>query len=160
MNLDSVWARDYHSGRHIARERGPENERGRWTTMPITFKIDRERDFTLFGGTGTLTVDDFLEVFDAYSKAGPTRLELYDFRDITESRMSGEEIRTLAMVGAAKSMERIPGSKTALVTDSNAEYGLSRMYQLLGEFEGVSWDVEVCRSIEAAYDWLGITPAP
>ena len=60
------------------------------------------------------------------------------------------------MLGASKSMERLPGSKTALVASQNAEYGLSRMYQLLGEFEGVSWDVEVCRSVDDAYAWLGL----
>ena len=125
--------------------------------MPITFSIDRERDFTLFTGTDDLTVDHFLETFASYSKAGPTRLELYDFRGVTTSRLTGEEIRTLAMVGASKNMERLPGSKTALVASSNAEYGLSRMYQLLGEFEGVSWDIEVCRTIEEAYAWLGLS---
>ncbi len=125
--------------------------------MPIEFAIDRGRDFTLFTGSGVLTVDDFLGVFDAYSKAGPTRLELYDFREVTESRLSGEEIRTLSMIGVAKSAERIPGSRTVLVAASSSAYGLSRMYQLLGELEGVVWDVEVHRTLEAGYASLGLT---
>jgi hypothetical protein len=124
--------------------------------MSITFEIDRQRDFTMFKGHGKLSVDDFLQTFQAYSRAGPTKLELYDFLEVDKSTLTGEEIRTLAMMGASKSTERIPGSKTALVASSNADYGLSRMYQLLGEFEGVPWDVEVCRTIEDAYTWLGL----
>jgi len=125
--------------------------------MPIEFTIDRTRDFTLFTGSGVLTVDDFFGVFDAYSKAGPTRLELYDFREVTESRLSGEGIRTLSMIGLSKSSERIPGSRTALVATSSDAYGLSRMYQLLGKLEGVVWDVEVHRTMDAAYASLGLT---
>lgn len=129
--------------------------------MPITFTIDRERDFALFSGTGTLDVDDFLTTFDAYSKAGPVTLELYDFREVMGTNLSGEQIRTLAMVGASKSMERLAGSKTALLVTSATDYGLSRMYQLLGEFESVPWDVSIFREPDEAYAWLGLSnPEP
>ncbi|HOF41199.1 MAG TPA: hypothetical protein PLD73_14100 [Candidatus Hydrogenedentes bacterium] len=124
--------------------------------MPIEFAIDRERDFTLFTGSGVLTVEDLLAVFDAYSAAGPTRLELYDFLQVTQTRLTGEDIRRISMIGVTKSSERIPGSKTVLVAASPDVYGLSRMYQLLGEVEGVVWDVEVHRTLQDGYAALGM----
>jgi hypothetical protein len=127
--------------------------------MPITFSIDRDHDFALFKGTAVISLDDFLETFDAYSKAGPVKLELYDFR-AGETHLTGEEIRTLAMLGASKSVERKRGSKTALLVASSSNYGLSRMYQLLGEFEGVSWEVSIFREPAEAYAWLGLPEAP
>ncbi|MEA3364933.1 MAG: hypothetical protein U9Q79_04765 [Candidatus Hydrogenedentes bacterium] len=127
--------------------------------MPITFTIDRDRGFALFRGTALVTLDDFLETFDAYSKAGSVNLELYDFR-AAETHLTGEEIRTLAMLGASKSVEREPGSKTALLVASSTDYGLSRMYQLLGEFEGVSWALSIFRDPEEAYAWLGLPESP
>ena len=124
--------------------------------MPIVFSIERERDFALFTGSGVLCLDDFIEAFDTYSRTGPVNLELYDLREVSETRLTGEQIRTLAMVGASKSLERLPDSKTAVLVESSPEYGLSRMYQLLSELEGVAWDVAVFHTPEEAYAWLGL----
>ncbi len=128
--------------------------------MPIVFSLDRERDFALFTGSGILCLDDFIQAFDAYSKAGPVNLELYDLRKVSETQLTGEQIRTLAMLGASKNLERLPGSKTALLAEASPEYGLSRMYQLLSELEGVAWDVSVFHSPEEAYAWLGLSYTP
>ena len=45
--------------------------------------------------------------------------------------------------------------KTALVVDNGPQYGLSRMYQLQSEVEGVLTETQVFYQLDEAIEWLG-----
>ena len=126
------------------------------THMPLTFDIDRERDLTTMTAQGVLTFEDVKSLFVAYGSAGPTHYELYDFRAITGSEVDAAQVRQLVAIGKGRAHERRPGSKTAALAPDDNEYGLSRMYAMLGELEGLPWEVRVFRRVEEAYEWLGV----
>jgi hypothetical protein len=125
--------------------------------MPITFEIDRSRQLAEVHVTGIVTFEDFVRHFESYADAGPTLRELYDFRGLEDARLSSEDVRTLVQIGKSRSAERVASSKTALLAGDALEFGLYRMYELLGELEGLPWETQVFQSHDDAREWLGLS---
>lgn len=125
--------------------------------MPISYTIDRAKDLTLFTATDDVTYDDALTALGAYTKEGYTRFELFDFRNGTGRSFSTEQIELMLEMGKTNVGLRPAGGKTALVVSQDIDYGLSRVFQTLSEIEGITWEVEVFRSMDEAYEWLGIS---
>jgi hypothetical protein len=124
--------------------------------MPMTYTIDRAHNLVRTTGTGVLTDDHVM----AHRKAltddpefSPQMRELSDIRQVTDFQVTPAGVRI--MVASDVKMVATGGMhQLAIVADENVAYGMSRMYQTLGEPNIRT--VGVFRSYEEATEWLGI----
>lgn len=124
--------------------------------MPIIFQTDRSRELTVFKITGTVKIREWLNTLREYAGTGVTRYELYDIREGEGEGFTSKQIDKIVEDAKASIHVRPPGSKTALVATKDVHFGMSRMYQAVSEIEGITWKSETFRTIEDAYEWLGI----
>jgi len=124
--------------------------------MPITFKTNQSKSLTIFTATGDVTYNEAVNTLGAYTKDGYTRLELFDFSNGTGQSFTSEQIEQVLEMGKANLDMRPADGKTALVVSKDIDYGLSRVFQTLSEIEGITWEVEVFRSMNEAYEWLSL----
>ncbi|MCP4599367.1 MAG: hypothetical protein GY847_02330 [Proteobacteria bacterium] len=126
--------------------------------MPITFQHDGSRNLTVFTIVGETSFDDYKETLASHFDSDPTDYLLFDFtaRGPIIKRLTNEQIAELAEF--AKQNER-PGkiTKTALVVTTDVDFGLSRMYENLADLQDNLGEMGIFRSLEEAYDWLGIS---
>ena len=127
--------------------------------MPMTYTIDPAQHLVLAVGTGVLTDDDVMahrQAMASDSRFTPQMRELSDIRQVTAFQVTPAGVRI--MVASDVKMTANGGMhKLAIVADENVAYGMSRMYQTLGEPN--IRVVGVFRSYEEATAWLGIVGA-
>ena len=121
--------------------------------MPISSTYDRSKDLTVFTATGVLTFDEHMAVLRDLYKDHPTRNVLWDMRGMTGERLSSDELRRMISFIKLHEVKR-PGGKTAIVTSTDLDFGLSRMSDALGESEQLPWRIRGFRSMEEAVKWL------
>ena len=120
--------------------------------MPLRYTILKPHHVLYVRWQGDITPS---EVFRQRSVARddpnfePSLAELVDLRGGRLSCLSAYELRNLSA-----STIYAAGVRRALVTDSDLEFGVSRMYGMFVERHG--HDVRVFRSIEKACEWLGV----
>lgn len=124
--------------------------------MSITFEINRSKGLTIFTVTGEVVFDELIHAIEKYIKTGPTPFEIYDFRNGTGESFTSEQIDRLIERGKDFVESSPGGSKTALVVSKDIDYGLSKVYQALGEIGKIPWETEVFRSMDKAYQWLNL----
>ena len=124
--------------------------------MPMTYSIDASQSLVRAVGSGVLTDDDVMSHRKALT-ADPAftanMREISDIRSVTEFQVTPAGVRI--MVAADVKMVSSGGMhKLAIVAEENVAYGMSRMYQTLGEPNIRS--VGVFRNYKDAEEWLGI----
>lgn len=127
--------------------------------MTIRYRIDRERGIAFVEAEGVLD-DAALLDFAQRASSDPEYTsgihELVDFRRAELGALTTPAIRKAAETFLAGA--RSPQVKVALVVDSDAGYGLSRMYQAFrGDGPGAP---QVFRSLAEARAWLGLGDEP
>ena len=124
--------------------------------MPMTYTIDPAQHLVLAVGTGVLTDDDVMahrQAMTSDPRFTPQMREISDIRKVTAFQVTPAGVRI--MVASDVKMTANGGMhKLAIVADENVAYGMSRMYQTLGEPN--IRVVGVFRSYEEATAWLGI----
>ena len=75
--------------------------------------------------------------------------QLVDMRELTEIRVGSGVIRD-----ASRNQFFEPGVRRAVVANSDASFGMARMYAIASENSGQT--IEVFRDMDAAKAWLGI----
>jgi hypothetical protein len=88
---------------------------------------------------------------------GPNTREIVDLREVDRADVTQEGIRAAAEADRAHP-EKFSGSRTAIVAEKDAHYGLARMYANLMTAMGAPTQVRVFRTIEEARAWLDTTP--
>ena len=96
---------------------------------------------------------ELMEALDRYGRGGPTRLELYDLRNLTGERLSSADIHALIDVFRKYPEIRPPESKTAVLVASDIDFGIGRMVSMLSDGQ-VPFKIDVFRSREKALNWL------
>jgi hypothetical protein len=124
--------------------------------MAMTFTIDRERDLTIFKLAGDVAFGDFTTVIDRYRRAGPTKLELYDFVSFSGRAFTLQELYDLVDLTKQHAPPRPPGSKTALVVPDAISFGASRQYHSLADLNDLPWETGVFDTLANARQWLGV----
>jgi hypothetical protein len=127
--------------------------------MPISYRIDVDRQRVLTRAWGVLTDDDIL-LHKARLLADPAfRPGMRQLSDISGiDRLAVTAAGVQAMVAHdAKHAARLQGSRLALVVPADASFGMARMYQSLGD--GNAEGVGVFRTIAEAEAWLDATPS-
>ena len=122
----------------------------------MTYTIDTTKNVVRAVGSGVLTDDDVMahrKTLTADPSYSSQMRELSDIRQVTDFLVTPAGVRV--MVAADVKMLAAGGMhKLAIVADENVAYGMSRMYQTLGEPNIRS--VGVFRRLEEAEEWLGI----
>lgn len=111
-------------------------------------------DFTCFVSQGETTIGNWLQTVSDYAAEGMTTRELYDLRGQT-NLFSNDEIGQILGVALKNREIHKNNRKTALVVDNGPQFGLSRMYQLKSEVEGVLTKTQVFYQLDEAIEWLG-----
>jgi hypothetical protein len=118
------------------------------------FKKYDHLDLTVFIGKSEVTFNDWMDILSSYRQAGPTRYELYDLREVTNT-LEDHHIRAIAEASVPFTELRPPGSKTALVVSKPIHRWLSRLYIIMGDVVNLTWETREFKNIEQAADWLG-----
>ena len=121
--------------------------------MAISSSYDRTRDLTIFTIKGNLTFDQQIEVLKKFYHEGPSANMIMDFRKMEGNRISSEEIKKIILF-AKKNESRRPCGKTALVSNKDLDYGLSRMSATYGEVKKLPWKIQAFRSMDEALRWI------
>ena len=123
--------------------------------MPMTYSIDTPKSIVRATGSGILTDEDVMAHRQALTSdpAFNQKLrEISDIRQVTDFQVTPAGVRI--MVANDVKMTAMGGMhKLAIVAEENVAYGMSRMYQTLGEPNIRS--VGVFRNYEEAEEWLG-----
>ena len=122
--------------------------------MPITYRIDPERNLVLTKASGVLKDCDFPE-FHANlfrdPQFEPGMMELADYRDVERHELTTDGLMEF-LEQENEHTASLEGFRIAIVTHSDLHFGLARMYssimhELLGE-------AQVFRDMEEAEAWL------
>jgi hypothetical protein len=108
---------------------------------------------TVFKVTGELLYDEAISVVKSFYEGQPTENVIWDLSDITEIQLTSEQIESIVSLSQGFISARSKG-KTAFVAQKDFVYGLSRMFNTLGEIMGSPFQRWVFKSMEEAYQWL------
>jgi hypothetical protein len=122
--------------------------------MPISYRIDPERNLVLTTASGILTDDDVLQhkahlVQDPAFQPGMK--ELSDIRGIDRLEVTPAGVRAMVQQDE-RDGARVASHQLALVLSKDVAYGMARMYQTLAESKMGS--VGVFRDAAEAIAWL------
>ena len=117
--------------------------------MPVTIETTDIADLTRITLSGAVSLEEFVKALDAYGKRGPTRLELYDVRELGGERFSAADMDRLVNYFRRHPDRRPHGSKTAILISKTVDLGITRMFSILSDGI-VSFEVEAFRSVENA----------
>ncbi|RMH21210.1 MAG: hypothetical protein D6701_02760 [Gemmatimonadetes bacterium] len=122
--------------------------------MSFTYRVDHAARRVTFTASTTLTVADFIEVFEAAlenPEFDPTYGRLWDVRPALDP-LDGRQVRAIAAQYAARIEPRLTAGRSALLVGSDVYYGLSRMFAGLSEAARVEF--RVFRDEAEAVAWL------
>ncbi len=120
--------------------------------MPVTYHIDKINKILFVKATGEFTAEDFR----VYRRGlvddpdfDPHLGVLFDFRSITEFRMSSAEMREFSMESISHKRAR-----RAYLVPTGEVHGMLRMHSSLGNF--ASDTIQIFRDMAEARGWLGL----
>jgi hypothetical protein len=126
--------------------------------MPITSKVDKTRNLTIFTLTGELGIDEILGALKSFWEARELTLNtLWDARNAIVTNLKSSEIENIAeFVGQNRNrFEERKNGKAAIVAPTDLQYGLSRILGTLYERENVPIKLQPFRTMGEAIQWLG-----
>jgi hypothetical protein len=122
--------------------------------MPGSYLIDAAREIVFSRGWGVGTEEE-LNAHDAALRADPrfdpSFRQIVDFRDLTEIRLSSENVH-----GVAQRQPFRRDARRAFVVASGEVFGLTRMFASFAEAN--SDQFAIFRAIEPAFEWVGLDP--
>jgi hypothetical protein len=121
--------------------------------MAITTSHDLSRDLTIFTASEELTYAKQMTVLRAIYGGDPTANMIWDFRAIEGNRISSEELEKIISFIKQRADRRKKG-KTALVSGSDLDFGLSRISEFYAEIENLPWQIRAFRSMDDALKWI------
>lgn len=122
--------------------------------MPISYRIDPQRNLIFTTATGILTDDDILELkrqLTADPEFKPGMRELSDVRAVTDLRVTTQGVRRMVNQDAKQS-STLDEYRLAIVAGSGEVFGMARMYQMLTENNLPH--VAVFRDYDTAARWI------
>jgi hypothetical protein len=126
--------------------------------MPITLKVDKKRNLTIFSLTGELTMNEILGALKSFWEGRELTLNtLWDTRNAVVTKLKSSEIGNIAgFIGQYRNrFEERKNGKAAIVATTDLQYGLSRILETLYQRENVPIKLQPFRTMEEAIQWLG-----
>ena len=125
--------------------------------MPITSKVEKTKNLTIYTLTGELTLDEILNALKSFWEAHTLTLNLlWDAQGAKVNQLKSEEVaKIIEFIGQYKHrFEERKGGKAAIVASSNLQYGLSRIMGTFYEIEGFPTQLKIFRIMDEAIKWL------
>ncbi|MCP4643218.1 MAG: hypothetical protein GY851_22415 [bacterium] len=113
-----------------------------------------EQELAVLVVKGDTTIDEWLDALTRYDAEGPMKYELYDLRQQT-TPLSSDDIHRIVQLSEKDRHLRPPEGKTAIIVGDALKFGLARMYELMSEIEGVTWETKPFYTVDEAAGWLG-----
>lgn len=123
--------------------------------MPFSIKTFEPQNLTVIIATGTIVPGEPLDAIKTFYDGKPTKDCIWDFRSVSMSQMSTDEIQ-LILDHALKNILKRQFGKTALVAPEDHDFELARMTSSMGDMKDVPWELRAFRSMEDAARWLGV----
>jgi len=116
----------------------------------------KDLDLTIHEATQQINTDDIISLLKDFYQNRVTNYLIWDLNKGGNPELSLDDIRKIFGVSIAYGSQRKTG-KTAIVTDNDLYFGLSRMYETYAEIEtDLSLQVQVFREFKHAIAWFGI----
>jgi hypothetical protein len=122
--------------------------------MPISYRIDPQRNLVLTTASGALGDADILELKRALRsdpRVSANMRQLSDVRLVTDLRVTPAGVRQMVAADVDQGTPP-PEYRLAIVTGQDVVFGMARMYQTLTDAS--RQHVGVFRSLEEAEAWL------
>jgi hypothetical protein len=123
--------------------------------MPITSRVDEEKQLTIFTGTGELSFDEVRDAITSFYEGGHSLKVLWDLRAAMAREISSGQVEQIARL-LDEHRGRSKGVKTAIVTPTDLNFGLSRMLISFMEIREERYPafMKVFRNMDEAVSWL------
>jgi hypothetical protein len=123
--------------------------------MPITSRVDEKNQLTIVTGTGDLSFDEVRDAITSFYGGSYTLKVIWDLRDAMAREISSRQVEQIALL-LEKYGGRSKGVRTAIVTPTDLNYGLSRMLISFVEIREERYPVfmKVFRTMDEAENWL------
>ncbi|MCK4709992.1 MAG: hypothetical protein KAU21_15345 [Gammaproteobacteria bacterium] len=118
--------------------------------MPVSYKILPEKKLMVLHYTGELTVEEILNVRKegaADPDSNPAYHVIDDITGVTFSKINFNDLSRISGQSVATK-----GVKRALVAETELQFGMARMYQILSESYGQIF--QIFRDYDAASEWV------
>lgn len=122
--------------------------------MSIEIKYDQNRNMLIIAISGTSDFEDYKSALETITRSGdypPNVRTLWDLRNADLSFANFTSIKKV--VGIRTRFKQRDNCRVALVTSSNLQFGLCRMFQMLLEGK-LSHELAVFRDYEEGEKWL------
>ena len=126
--------------------------------MPVTSKIDKKRNLTIFTLSGELTIDEILGALKSFWEDRELTLNtLWDTRNAVVTKLKLPDIENIVgFIGQNRyRFEERKNGKAAIAASTDLQYGLSRILGTFYEREGLPIKLQPFRTMEEAIQWLG-----
>lgn len=126
--------------------------------MPITSKIDKARNLTIYTLTGEVAIDEIHGALKSFWEANKLTLNiLWDARNAIVTNLRSSEIKNITTFISQYSnrFEERKDGKAAIVAPTDLQYGLSRILKNSYEIENFPTKLHSFRTMEEAIQWLG-----
>jgi hypothetical protein len=121
--------------------------------MTVSPSTDESRDLTIFTVKGELAFEVQMNTLKAFYNGEPTANVLWDFRLMEGNRLSSKELEVLFALIKNNQGKR-PKGKTALVSATDLDFGLSRVSETLCHVQNLPWEIRAFRSMDDALKWI------
>ncbi len=122
----------------------------------MKFKVHREAgsDLTIHEATEQIDVDDIIFALDDFYRSRVTKYVIWDLNNGGDPDLTTDGMQRIIHYSKDKDAVR-PNGKSAIVTDNDRFYGLSRMFETYAEMApNLPLVFRVFRTIEEAKRWL------
>jgi hypothetical protein len=120
-------------------------------TMPVTYKIDKERRLVSSKAYGVVTREEILDhqrSLAADPDFSPTFSHIADFTSTTKLEVSAADVQTFAVRNIFA-----PTVRRAIVVADREAFGLARMFEILRDAKGEQGN-RVFLNMEDALKWI------
>ena len=121
--------------------------------MPVRTAINHEDDITEHTATGVIIDEEMFGAQTEFYENGPTRLQLWDMTDCSVTEVTIGGMRSFIAKAAELGRSRTNG-RTAVIVNSDLQYGLGRMAEMFAEFVSIPFAFRIFKSRTDALAWL------
>lgn len=116
-------------------------------------------DVTIMKAVGTITHIEIVSVLQEFYTHNPTKLVIWDLVEASAELITSEYAKKISDFVLGYRGSRT-GGKTAIVVSGDLDFGIGRMFEILGELKEADFEIEVFRNYSNAADWIGMKEFP
>ena len=116
-------------------------------------QIHKDKNLTVITVSGPLSKQRVENIIKDFYQSGSTLNVLWDVTEADLSSLHENDLRQIICI-AKEHMHLREGGRTAIVVTSDLNYGISRMFEILSELDGLKISHLICKSINEAMDWF------